>query len=348
MISPTDESALKLLIPHNSLNQESLRKLIAKTDIKEVAAGEAIFNQSDTDRNAVYLLTGMVNLTDEKGKVKVIEAGSDIAKHPLANQQPRKESAVAKTDSRIAFVDSNLLDVLLTWDQLSGVEVDEISGDEGAGGEDGGDDCWMTRILQSKAFLQVPPANIQSLFMRVQEVPAKAGEVIIKKGDEGDYYYIIKKGKCKVTRNTKTGSEVVLNSLNEGDVFGEDALLSDAKRNANVVMTTNGSLMRLAKKDFNMLLREPMLQWVTFDQANALVKKGAMWLDVRLESEHKSSRPLPGSLNIPLFMLRMKADALDTSKKYILYCDSGRRASAGAFILNKIGLDAYCLKCKMA
>ncbi len=48
-----------------------------------------------------------------------------------------------------------------------------------------------------------------------------------------------------------------------GDAFGEEALLSDAKRNANVTMETNGALMRLSKDDFNELLKEPMLSWLT-------------------------------------------------------------------------------------
>ena len=229
----------------------------------------------------------------------------------------------------------------MTWDQLSGIEVDEIAAEEEDAEGDNGD--WMTRILQSKAFLQVPPANIQAMFMRMEEVPVKAGETIIKQGDDGDYYYIIKSGKCKVTRASKTGTELTLATLGDGDAFGEEALLTEAKRNANIVMTTDGVLMRLSKADFNELLREPNLKWVTSDEAEAMVSQGAVWVDVRLESEHKNS-DIPGSLNIPVFMLRMKVDSLDPSKKYILYCDTGRRSSAAAFLLSERGLQAYCLK----
>ena len=46
----------------------------------------------------------------------------------------------------------------------------------------------------------------------------------------------------------------------------------------------------------------------------------------------------------PVFMLRLKVATLDESKKYILYCDSGRRSSAAAFLLTERGIDAYCLK----
>ena len=273
----------------------------------------------------------------------IVEAGTDKAKHALVNRQPRKQSAIAKTDCKIVRIDSDLLDILLTWDQLSGIEVAEISAeDNGTKTDDEGD--WMTSILQSKAFLQVPPANIQTMFMRMQEMPAKAGTEIIKQDGEGDYYYIIKQGKCKVTRNSKTGKPITLATIGVGDAFGEEALLSDAKRNANVTMETNGALMRLSKDDFNELLKEPMLSWLTGEEADALVKnESAVWVDVRMESEHKDSG-IPGSINIPLITLRIKADSLDSKKKYIVYCDSGRRSSAAAFLLSERGVMAYCLK----
>ena len=40
-------------------------------------------------------------------------------------------------------------------------------------------------------------------------------------------------------------------------------------------MTTDGSLMRLSKEDFNELLKEPMLSWVSNEEADALVADGA-------------------------------------------------------------------------
>jgi CRP-like cAMP-binding protein len=340
-----DKNILKTFVPASALNSENFQELAGKTFVENVAAGQAIFKEGETDRKSVYLIDGQVEITSSKGESKIVMSGSDIAKHPLVNQQPRKHTATAKVDSQVIRIDTDLLDILLTWDQLSGIEVDEIQVEEdGADEEEDADGDWMTRILQSKAFLKVPPANIQAIFMRMQDVPVKAGDVIIKQGGDGDYYYIIKHGKCKVTRTSKTGSELTLATLGDGDAFGEEALLSEAKRNANIVMTTDGSLVRLSKEDFNELLKEPMLSWVTNEEADAMVKEGdTVWIDVRLESEHKNSG-IEGSVNIPLFMLRLKAQTLDPEKKYILYCDSGRRSSACAFLLSERGLQVYCLK----
>ena len=345
-----DEALLRSLVLPGALNPDNFQELASHAIVEELAPGKTLFKAGEIDRKTIYLLEGEVILSADNGRDTVIGSGTDVAKHPLANQQPRQRTATAKTSCKFVRFDSDMLDIVLTWDQLtvSGIMVNElhkiktaerrVTGEPLTGKED-----WMTRILQSKAFLQVPPANIHAMFMRMQEVPARAGEMIIKQNDEGDYYYIIKSGKCKVTRTSKTGAQLTLAQLSEGDAFGEEALLSEDKRNANVIMVTDGFLMRLSKADFNELLKEPVLNWVIKSEADAMIKDGAAWLDVRLESEHKNSA-IEGSMNLPLFMLRLKAGGLDSSRKYIVYCDTGRRSSAAAFLLNQRGLQAYVLK----
>jgi len=338
MAELVDKALLKSFVPPSALNAENFQELAGKTYVEDIAAGRTLFKQGDTDKKTIYLIEGEATLTTDSGESNTVTAGTEAGKHPLANFQPRRHTALAKSACRITRVDSALLDILMTWDQMSGIEVDEIQTED----EDEGGD-WMTRILQSKAFLQVPPGNIQAMFMRIQEISAKAGDVIIKQGDDGDYYYVVKSGECKVTRTSKTGSELTLATLKGGDAFGEEALISDAKRNANIVMATDGMLIRLSKEDFNELLKEPMLTWVTREKGDEMVKNGAVWLDVRLDSEHKHNG-LEGSVNIPLFMLRLKVATLSEYKKYILYCDTGRRSAAAAFLLSERGLDAACLK----
>ncbi len=334
-----EKAVLKTLVPPNALNAENFQELAGKAFVEDIPAGKTIFKLGDLDRKTTYLLEGQVEMTSEDGQVQIINGGTDVAKHPLANLQPRKHTAKAKSACRITRFDSDLLDILLTWDQLSGIEVSEIQVEE----DNADDGDWMTKILQSRAFLQVPPANIQAMFMRIQEVPMSKGETVLKQGDDGDYYYIIKNGKAKVTRASKTGSELTLATLKDGDAFGEEALLSEAKRNATVTMDTDGTLMRLSKEDFNALLKEPMLSWLDLEEAQEMVRNGAKWLDVRLESEHANTG-INGSDNIPLFMLRLKVDSLDVNTPYIVYCDTGRRSSAAAFLLSERGFQAYCLK----
>ena len=331
---------LRNLIPINSLKGDHLQELAQKTMVEEIPGGTVIFRKGDKDKKTVYVLKGEVHMTDGR-VVRVIKGGTTQSFKPLTSGRPYTFTATAKTDCRITRVDAELLDIFMTWDQMSGIQVKEIASDPDA--LDVTSD-WMTRILKAKAFMQIPPANIHALFVKTKEVPVCKGDVIIKQGDEGKYYYIIKQGKCEVSRATKTGSVVVLAELSDGDAFGEEALLSEQKCNANVTMISDGVLMRLAKDDFNQLLKQPMLNWITAAEADELAGNGeGVFIDVRLDSEYKQGA-IPGSQNIPLFMLRMKAEGLDRKKKYILYCDSGRRSSAAAFLLKRQGLQTYCLK----
>ncbi len=336
-----EKNVLRTLVPPSALNAENFQELAGKAYLEEILPGRMVFKKGESDRKSIYLLSGDIELTDANGARTVLKGGTADAKHAIANQQPRQHDARAKTAVTVTRFDSDLLDILLTWDQLSGIEVADITVEEEDEDEDGGD--WMTRILQSKAFLRIPPANIQAMFMRLHEMPVRAGQEIIKQGEDGDYYYIISRGKCRVMRQSATGSNLTLAHLSDGDAFGEEALLSEGKRNATISMETDGLLMRLSKTDFEELLKAPMLNDVDLNGAKAMVREGAILLDVRLESEYKAGT-IKGSKNLPLFMLRLKAESLDSNKKYVCFCGTGRRSSAAAFLLSERGLESFVLK----
>ena len=91
----------------------------------------------------------------------------------------------------------------------------------------------------------------------------KTGDNVIKQGDPGDYFYVLKSGHCRITRRLSQDGqvkEVSLAEIGPGDVFGEDALIGDAPRNATVTMIDDGSLMRLGQEDFEDLLQNPVLR----------------------------------------------------------------------------------------
>ncbi len=82
----------------------------------------------------------------------------------------------------------------------------------------------MTLLLQTQAFHRIPAANIQAIFMRMQRLACRAGETIIRQGDEGDFFYVIVSGKCVVTRETPLNrAGLNLAELGVGDAFGEES-----------------------------------------------------------------------------------------------------------------------------
>ncbi len=325
--------------PLNALNRDNLQDILKQLQIEQLPAGQTLFSKGDSDTYQYYLFKGELELIGDSGVLKTLHGGSPDAWNAIAHILPRTVTARAKSDCEYFRVDGNLVDVMLTWDQTGSYHVDQIGV-----GHSSGDDDWMSRILQTEAFHQIPPANIQAIFMRMESVPVKAGEVIVKQDEEGDYFYIIKKGRALVTRAMpKQPSGIKLAELKAGDTFGEEALISDARRNATVTMLTSGLVSRLSKTDFLDLLNEPTLNWVSFEEAQALVNEGAIWLDVRLPAEHQSNA-IKNDTHIPLIFLRMKLDSLDESKPYVIYCDTGRRSSAASFLLNERGFNTFILK----
>jgi len=328
-------SVLRTLVPISALSEEKFSDLQANTHIEEIKAGEPLFREGDVDSRAIYLLAGKVVMMSGKSVADTVIGGTEHSRYPLAHHIPRQLSAVAKTAVSFIRIDTRLLDTLLTADGDKGdaYEVSEILEED--------ENDWMTQMLQSEAFSSLPAESIQALFMYMEEHAVKAGVPVINQGEKGDYYYMIRRGRCKVVVEEKGHSKVVA-ELGPGDSFGEEALISDNPRNASVVMLSDGIMMRLAQKDFEELMKQPLIKWLTFDEAEELVNDGGVWLDVRTPNEHAKSC-IEGSHNLPLSLLRSKADRLKDTRKYITYCDSGKRSSVAAFLLTQRGLKAYVL-----
>jgi CRP-like cAMP-binding protein len=336
-----NNQVLRQFVPLNELTSDNLQDLAQKTRIEILGKGKALFKRGDNDNFSFYLLSGELLLLGEDGKKKTIRGGTSNTRFPLEHHRPRRCTAIAESECNYFRVDNDMLDILLTWDQNAGMMVSDLEEDDDAANEEDSSD-WMTMMLRSEIFHRIPPSNIQAVLMRMQPMPVTKDEVIIRQGDEGDYYYFIQKGRCIVTHSAKSGKEIKLAELEAGTGFGEEALVSDNKRNANVTMLTDGVLMRMAKRDFVELLKAPVLKSVGYAEAKKMVASGAVWLDVRLDIEHRNVA-IPGSMNIPLYLLRIKSHELNNNTKYIVYCDTGRRSASAAYLLSERGYDAYIL-----
>jgi CRP-like cAMP-binding protein/rhodanese-related sulfurtransferase len=340
--SPSDLALLRRFSPFDAMKPENLTAIAKRASRLQAPKGRLLFTEGDEDKQTYYLLSGTIDLMAEGEVIGQVRSGTPKAKNPLAHALPRPYSAVVTSD-RIEYLhlDSEFLDVVVTWDQTGSYKVTELRDtvEEGASADD-----WMTALLQTKAFHKVPPSNIQAVFMRMQRQDYRAGEVVIKQGDPGDYFYVVVKGSCSVARETPLNKEGVrLAELKMGDTFGEESLISEAKRNATITMLTDGCLMRLSKQDFRTLLHEPLIQWVEWAEANRIVAGGGQFLDVRQPSEYDHYRA-EGALNIPAQSLRLKMKSLDRNVHYVVCCDTGRRSAACGYLLSERGFHASVLR----
>jgi CRP-like cAMP-binding protein len=341
VISRSHQFADKVLalVPINNLERRLQDRVLEQGHLLEYKKKKKLFKEGARDSYTFYLLDGELEL-QAKGEAPVrMRAGDSNALLALAQLLPRRYSAVALTPVTVFRIDRGLLDQILSNDQVSyqsgTVEVEELEDDEDAD--------WMTHLISSELFTRLSHDNIQRFFTELEAMPVSTDDVIVEQGTAGDYLYIVAEGKCAVTRQAaEGGKEHQLAELRAGDVFGEEALISNTPRNASVRMLSPGFVMRLAKQKFLDLVSNPTLKAVGYDEACKMVGDGAVWIDVRFPDEHKAGA-LDNSKNIPLNVLRMEAPRLDHSKRYVVYCDTGARSSTGAFLLAREGLEACYL-----
>ncbi len=336
---------LRQLIPLNGLDPVGLDRVADIAEQMDLRRSRQIYALGSRDNYIFYLLEGEISMLDRSGREARLSAHSEQARFAFGNLKPRPASArVVSETAQILRFDNTKLETLIAWrEQLagpsmlagrdSGLVVSEMDGDS----EMIVENDWIMALLCSPSFYDMPPENVQKIGQRMEPVPIKAGEEIIRQGDPGDYYYVIREGRARVIRNGVTVTE-----LDTISAFGEEALASGAPRNATVEMITDGRLMRLSNADFQQLLMPSLINRVNLDETKHMAQKGAILVDVRSPEEF-AHRRLLRSINIPLFMLRQRLRKLDHSRTYIVYCDSGIRSAAGCFLMAQKGYNSYLL-----
>ena len=81
---------------------------------------------------------------------------------------------------------------------------------------------------------------------------------IVKQGDDGDSFYIIKDGSVLVVLERGSKPRIALAQLGPKNIFGEMALLTGQPRSASVIAQTEVDVWRLPKPEFDRLLSESL------------------------------------------------------------------------------------------
>ena len=323
---------LATLAPLGDLSVERLRELAEVAVLERAARGSDPLAAHKGAPRSVFLLRGEVLLVFEGGGTLVVVGGTGDGRLPLNRRATPVARARAISDAELLALDDELLDILVTFGQMPAEDTAAQVARS----------IFSLANLRNGVFARLPPARIEELLARFERIGARRGDVLIREGEEGDYYYVIESGRCAVERRVG-GVSVTLAELKAGDAFGEEALASNARRNATVTLATDGKLLRLGKQDFRELLAEPLLKRVSYAEACERVARGAGWLDVRYPSEYRYDR-LPGAINVPLNEVRNSFPVLEPSREYIVYCQSGRRSSAAAFLFAQHGFQVCLLE----
>lgn len=323
------------LVPLGTMRPHHLSAALDGATIMTGCDGDLLFDEGDGRQFIYYLLSGEVRLLHASGRERIITA--DFHWFPIVQYQTEEFSAVALTDFQVVKFNCEHLDNLLTWSQVADyLEIDlsyERKNDEDA--------QWVNTILNSNLFYKIPPLNALKIFSKVTSINVGEGENIISQGTDGEYCYFIKEGKAQVTRLNTDNVQETLANISMGRCFGEDALINRTTRNATVTMLSDGVLMRLHRDEFSQLLIDPSKRFVKAKKLEDL-NEPVQYLDVRTQEEF-DYRHFIGALHIPLRLLRLKVRLLEPNVHYVVYCNTGSRSHAAAYLLAQKELNVTVL-----
>lgn len=315
---------LKRFIPFDDM-PDALVGELAKAFVSELLEqGRCVFERHSAVLRARFLLSGQVLLARDEHQTSTLDG--DAYENLMAldsGHSNHRFTATTLSPCQFASVDRRYLELMTTWAEITRSQHRNASQGD-----------WLLPLLGCKVFERIPAGNIQELLCRFEERAVNSGEVVIQEGDIGDEFYVIKRGTALVTAK---GQDKPLAVLSNGDMFGEDALISELPRNASVTMESYGELMVLPKADFIELLSKPALQYLDHPQLERLIRNsetGVVLLDVRQPKEVQFAPVLPAR-NIPLSELRQRMIGL--SKDYCYVVIGEGRGEAAAYVMSEAG-----------
>lgn len=105
-------------------------------------------------------------------------------------------------------------------------------------------------LAKVSLFANLDPKTIKGISQISTERIFKAGEEIIKQGNEGIGLYIIMSGKVKIQKTNPGGNTIDLAENGPGDILGEMTVLDGAKRSATVTAMEPTTCLVLAAWEF--------------------------------------------------------------------------------------------------
>src|SRR5712691_9174432 len=104
-------------------------------------------------------------------------------------------------------------------------------------------------------FSQLERRSLERLGKLMVPRPVRAGDVIIKEGDQAAGFFVINSGKVEVVKGLGGADVEVLNTLGPGDFFGEMALFEGFPRNATVRAVDDTKCLAMTRWDFTAEMR---------------------------------------------------------------------------------------------
>lgn len=328
------ETLTKHYMPFTLLSEERLAEVSSVLRFIQLHEGEIFQIRGGISHDYLYVVEGCLEVT-HSGVIRTLHGSKDTSKRPyILPSAPENCTVVAREHSIICHADRDLLDELISWDEMVHFteDYDTTLHDQ------------LEFIRNSLVFRRMPLFAVEEAFKRMKHMSVKAGSEVVRQGEAGDSFYVIVTGAAEAFQTgLYDDAPKKVAELGMGDTFGSDALISGKSRDETVLMTTDGTLLVLGKDDFGELIGKELVKTVPSKVAHSMLDHDYGLIDVRYAEEYDEMH-IPGSILIPLYELRDRIVELDTNKKYVVYCHSGNRSAIAAMLLAQNHIEALSME----
>ena len=120
----------------------------------------------------------------------------------------------------------------------------------------------MKNIKKIELFKNLSEEELKELEPYLIQTTYKKKEDIFTEGDSPEWFYIVSKGKVKVTKLSHEGKEIILEIISPFDIFGGVAVLRNFPYPANAVAMEDSEVIKISRKNLMRLVdRFPNLMY---------------------------------------------------------------------------------------
>lgn len=341
---------LATLSPFNKMPEAQLKKMLPKAEVIFYEAGGTILRKNQQSDYRQYLIRGGIEVRSSFFERFNIDHEDQRASYPLQDMAGADAQITARTQCRVVRFQTSDFDSFESSDIPADYDLDNAGSEQIDSAymvEDSSLEAdWMSGFLHSPLVNHVSARDIQQLLVQIEDIDYAAGATVVNAGEYGKYFYVVKKGLAVVKTDPRGPYKGKEFSLMPGSYFGEEALVGNTIRNAEIYMETAGVLGRVDQVTFNQLIRDSLVVKTRSDKVAGILRDPSehnIILDVRLYPEYRRGHR-QNSRNIPLVALRERLDQLDIAKHYYITPEGGPRSELATFLMRQAGFNAVLLQ----
>ncbi|HSW60709.1 MAG TPA: cyclic nucleotide-binding domain-containing protein [bacterium] len=225
----------------SGLDETALASLCSHIRLIRYGAKRKIIAQGDNGDSFYTIVSGVAEVVVENasGVEKVVETlstGDSFGEIALLEEIPRTAGIVTKIPSAVFEIGRESFEKFVV---------------SSAGGKEKVTDMirFGKLLMSNPMFSFMSPRQLSHVIMKFKTEKIPAGKLFFDQGDKGDKFYLIKEGTVHIRRSE--GSEVVLDrKLEQGDFFGEIALIKEVSRTAKAMAVSDCTVATLTKEEF--------------------------------------------------------------------------------------------------